>query len=51
MFKKSEKHSRNELPSDFCAEEYLKLNPDVAAAKDDPRKHYLIHGMRGGTPL
>lgn len=36
------------LPADFDPETYLRLNPDVAAAKDDPVKHYVAHGLREG---
>jgi hypothetical protein len=34
----------HELPTDFDAEEYLLLNPDVAEAGMDPIYHYLNHG-------
>jgi hypothetical protein len=36
------------LPSDFDPATYLRLNPDVAAAEDDPAKHYVTHGLREG---
>jgi hypothetical protein len=39
------------LPSDFDPAAYLKANPDVAAAKADPRKHFLEFGYREGRPL
>jgi hypothetical protein len=39
------------LPPDFDPAAYLKANPDVAAAKADPRKHYLDFGYREGRPL
>ena len=37
-----------ELPDDFEAETYLRLNPDVKAAGVDPVNHYLNHGRREG---
>jgi len=40
------KPARNALPSDFDAEDYLYLNPDVEAAGADPAEHYLTHGAR-----
>jgi hypothetical protein len=40
----------NGLPSDFDAAMYLSLNPDVRAARIDPERHYLIHGMLEGRP-
>ena len=39
------------LPPDFDAAAYLRANPDVAAAKADPRKHYLEFGYREGRAL
>jgi hypothetical protein len=33
-------------PKDFDPRRYLELNPDVAAAGMDPRKHYARHGAR-----
>jgi hypothetical protein len=36
------------LPVDFDGERYLALNPDVAAAQVDPKKHYLAYGWREG---
>lgn len=33
-------------PKDFDPKRYLELNPDVAAAGIDPRKHYARHGAR-----
>ena len=33
-------------PKDFDPQRYLDLNPDVAAAGMDPRKHYVRHGAR-----
>jgi hypothetical protein len=39
---------RGELPSDFDAEAYLALNPDVRAAGTEPAKHYLRHGVAEG---
>ena len=32
------------LPTDFDPKTYMMLNPDVAAAGDDPTTHYLAHG-------
>jgi hypothetical protein len=32
------------LPPDFDPVTYLKLNPDVALAGFDPRRHYILHG-------
>ena len=37
-----------ELPADFDGDSYLKLNPDVAAAGAEPRKHYLEFGAAEG---
>jgi hypothetical protein len=34
------------LPPDFDPATYLRLNPDVAAAKVDPAGHYLTFGIR-----
>ena len=34
----------------FDAEEYLRLNPDVAAGGIDPLIHYLLHGLAEGRP-
>jgi len=42
--------SAAELPSDFDAEAYLRLNRDVEAAGVDPVHHYLRHGHREGRP-
>ncbi len=36
------------LPPDFDPAAYLKANPDVAAAKADPKSHYLEFGYREG---
>lgn len=36
------------LPEDFNAENYYRLNPDVAAAGEDARSHYLKHGIAEG---
>lgn len=33
-------------PKDFDPQRYLALNPDVAAAGIDPRKHYVRHGAK-----
>jgi hypothetical protein len=40
--------STAELPSDFDAATYKRLNPDVAAAGHDAARHYLQHGRREG---
>ena len=36
------------LPRGFDDELYLRLNPDVRAAKMDPRRHYLLSGAAEG---
>jgi hypothetical protein len=36
----------SKLPPNFDAATYLRLNPDVAAAKVDPSAHYLAFGVR-----
>ena len=36
------------MPADFDPAVYLQLHPDVRAARVDPRKHYLWHGMLEG---
>lgn len=36
------------LPDDFDAQAYLRLNPDVARAGDDPALHYTRHGHLEG---
>ncbi len=38
-------------PADFNGKSYLEANPDVAAAKMDPAKHWLEFGYREGRPL
>ena len=40
-----------ELPGDFDPVEYLRANPDVAAAGVDAAQHYLDHGRREGRRL
>lgn len=40
--------SNAELPADFDADAYYRLNPDVAAAKLDAALHYLGHGKIEG---
>jgi hypothetical protein len=40
--------ARPELPDDFSAEAYYRLNPDVAVAKADAASHYLRHGRAEG---
>ncbi len=39
------------VPPGFDAEAYLRANPDVKAAKADPKKHWLEFGYREGRPL
>jgi hypothetical protein len=39
------------IPPDFDDAAYLRANPDVAAAKADPRKHWVEYGYREGRPL
>lgn len=39
---------RGGLPSDFNAEAYYRLNPDVALAQLDAGNHYLSHGRSEG---
>ena len=34
------------LPEDFDASEYLRLNPDVAMAREDAASHYKKHGRK-----
>jgi hypothetical protein len=36
------------VPRDFDDEQYLRLHPDVAAAKLNPRLHFIEHGCREG---
>jgi ectoine hydroxylase-related dioxygenase (phytanoyl-CoA dioxygenase family) len=36
------------LPDDFDPQQYLALNPDVAAAGADPTWHYTVHGRLEG---
>ncbi|MEE4676798.1 rhamnan synthesis F family protein [Pseudomonas alliivorans] len=38
----------NVLPADFSASDYLRLNPDIAAAGVDPNQHYLEFGQAEG---
>ncbi len=38
----------SQLPADFDAEIYLKLNPDVKKAKEDPKLHFLTYGIKEG---
>lgn len=38
----------NGLPTDFNAQEYLRLNPDVAASGSDAAEHYLAYGRYEG---
>jgi hypothetical protein len=38
------------MPADFDPAVYLKLHPDVHAARIDPRHHYIWHGMLEGRP-
>jgi len=37
-----------DIPPDFDPEEYLRLNPDVAAADFDAALHYTLHGAQEG---
>lgn len=39
---------QDELPSDFSIDEYLRLNPDLAAHNIDLKAHYLRHGAYEG---
>jgi hypothetical protein len=39
------------LPLAFNPANYLRANPDVAAAKADPKAHFLMHGRFEGRPL
>ena len=39
------KKNSSKLPEDFDSEKYLQLNPDVAAAKVDPKEHFLTYGI------
>ena len=43
-----ESPERVTLPSDFDSQAYLEFNPDVRAARCDPRDHYLRHGALEG---
>jgi hypothetical protein len=38
----------SDLPSDFDPALYLQLNPDVAFAGSDPRRHYVLYGKTEG---
>jgi hypothetical protein len=41
-----DRHSwARKMPTDFDPETYLELNPDVRAAKVDPYRHFLVHGI------
>jgi ectoine hydroxylase-related dioxygenase (phytanoyl-CoA dioxygenase family) len=42
--------TKAELPGDFDAAAYLRLNPDVAAAGHDPVEHYRTYGYREARP-
>jgi radical SAM protein with 4Fe4S-binding SPASM domain len=39
------------MPPGFSAERYLKANPDVKAAGDDPARHFLMWGRLEGRSL
>lgn len=39
---------QKDLPEGWDGELYLRLNPDVATANEDPAAHYLKHGKREG---
>jgi hypothetical protein len=41
-------HQKSELPAGFDPAVYLRLNPDVAAAGADPRRHYIDYGGAEG---
>lgn len=41
-------HLPFDIPTDFDAEAYLARNPDVKAARMDPRYHYLRFGIKEG---
>lgn len=38
------------LPSGFNAENYLRLNPDIASANADPVAHWITHGCHENRP-
>jgi serralysin len=42
--------TQQELPNDFNARNYLRLNPDLAALKVDPVLHYQMHGQAEQRP-
>ena len=42
--------ARADLPADFDAAAYLRLNPDVAEAGHDPVEHYRTYGYREARP-
>jgi hypothetical protein len=42
---------RPTLPSEFDASAYLQLHEDVAAAEDDPARHYVAYGHQEGRRL
>jgi len=42
--------THQELPADFKAHDYLRLNPDLAELKVDPVAHYLMHGKAEQRP-
>lgn len=42
--------TQQELPNDFNARDYLRLNPDLAALKVDPVLHYQMHGKAEQRP-
>jgi len=44
LFRRGLKGGTADLPEGFDKEAYLRLNPDVAAAGEDPADHYRKHG-------
>lgn len=52
-YAKPSNHKLNlvEVPADFDSAAYLRANPDVAAAKVDPKKHYVEFGYYEGRVL
>lgn len=47
LFPRRQLHD-TQLPADFDADLYLRLNPDVAADGQDAATHYLAHGLEEG---
>ncbi len=42
------RQAATQVPKDFDADRYLRLNPDVAAAGAEPQSHWLQHGQFEG---